>query len=205
MDDPHTTVNQHTPLVERAKRAHAFLFVEGGTMNRKKLSALLECTPIDLTEALDALSKYLEGSGIALVVSDTEASLVVSGETGDAVQSALKHELDRDIGDAGLEVLATVMYLGPSTRARIDYIRGVNSASTLRTLLARGLIERTGNPEDAREYLYRPTAEALAHLGATQKENLPDYDRIVAELAAFERKNDPFEKTEKSNDSDDTG
>ena len=34
-------------------------------------------------------------------------------------------------------------------------------------LLARGLIERASNPEDSREYLYRPTAELLAHLDET--------------------------------------
>jgi len=187
---------------ERAKRAHAFLFVEGGTMSLKKLSTLTECSPAELKEALSVVSRRLEGGGVALVVSDTEASLTTSSEMGEVVRDALKRELDRDIGDAGLEVLAIAMYMGPSTRARIDYIRGVNSASTLRNLLARGLLEREANPDDAREFLYRPTAEALAHLGATSKENLPDYDRIVAELVAFEKKNDPFKNNNDGNDSE---
>ncbi len=82
--------------------------------------------------------------------------------------------------------MAIILYRGPSTRAQIDYIRGVNTASTLRNLLARGLLERTGNPDDAREYLYRPTVELLAHLGVTEGKELPDYATIVAELSAFE-------------------
>ncbi|OGG57839.1 hypothetical protein A2853_00505 [Candidatus Kaiserbacteria bacterium RIFCSPHIGHO2_01_FULL_55_17] len=84
--------------------------------------------------------------------------------------------------------------MGPSTRARVDYIRGVNSSSTLRNLLARGLLERAGNPEDAREYLYRPTVETLAHLGITKSGELPEYDTIVRELAAFEHTSEPFSK-----------
>lgn len=181
-----------------AARAQAFLFVEGGTMTRKKLVSLLGCSPSELQEALNSVSKCLEGSGLSLVESDTEASLVVSNEVSEAVQGALKEELDRNIGDAGLEVLAIILYMGPSTRARIDYIRGVNSASTLRNLLARGLVEREGNPEDAREYLYRATVETFAELGAKNREEMPEYATIVHELAAFEQNAAPTEENDRN-------
>lgn len=179
-----------------AARAMSFLFIEGGAMSRKKLLSLLECKPAELQSALDTLVERLKGTGLTLVQSDTEASIVVAKDTSEIVEKALKQELERDIGDAGLEILAIVMYMGPSTRARIDYIRGVNSSSTLRNLLARGLVERIANPDDAREYLYRPTAETIAHLGAAQVSELPEYATILRELAAFEQKNDPFEKTD---------
>jgi len=82
--------------------------------------------------------------------------------------------------------LAIVLYRGPSTRAQIDYIRGVNTSWTIRNLLTRGLLERTGNPEDGREYLYRPTVELLAHLGVRDYAELPNREEITAELKAFE-------------------
>lgn len=192
-------MDTHKP--DLAARAQAFLFVEGGTMNRRKLSELLKCTESDLGKALDALSLRLEGSGLSLVQSETEVSLATSKEASETVEAALRDEFERDIGEAGLEVLAIVIYCGPSTRTRIDYIRGVNTASTLRSLLARGLIERTENPEDAREYLYRPTVETLAHLGVAKKNNLPDYDTIVRELAAFEHMS---ESSDASNDGPET-
>jgi chromosome segregation and condensation protein ScpB len=53
-------------------------------------------------------------------------------------------------------------------------------------LLARGLLERTGNPEDGREYLYRPTVELLSHLGVRNQAELPNHAEIVAELETFE-------------------
>ena len=114
------------------------------------------------------------------------------------MRQSQEDELGREIGPAGLEVLAVVLYRGDSTRARIDYIRGVNTSSTIRTLLSRGLLERTNNPDDAREYLYRPTTELLAHLGVTDVQALPEYAKIASELASFEENaatKEPFAPT----------
>ena len=106
------------------------------------------------------------------------------------MRGALKRELSRDIGDAGLEVLAIILYCGSSTRTRIDYIRGVNTASTLRTLIARGLLEREGNPDDAREYLYKPTVQFLTPLRVTNINELPEYATIALELKQFEQQSE---------------
>ena len=172
-----------------AKRAEAFLFSEGGSLTLRKLEQLLGVKTPQLREILAELRAKREGSGLTLVETATEASLVIAPEESQAVRSAFERELEKEIGDAGLEVLAIVLYRGPSTRAQIDYIRGVNTSSTMRTLLARGLLLRTGNPEDGREYLYYPTGELLAHLGVRTAEELPDYQTIKTELAAFESTN----------------
>ncbi|RJQ35106.1 hypothetical protein C4556_01165 [Candidatus Parcubacteria bacterium] len=169
-----------------AVSAEALLFVEGGSMTRKKLGLRLSCNDKELAEALSVLSARLEGSGLTLIDTGNEVTLAVAKAASETVREVLEKELSREIGDAGLEVLAIVLYCGPSTRARIDYIRGVNTASTLRTLLARGLLEREGNPEDGREYLYKATAELLAHLGVANVNELPNYAETAAELARFE-------------------
>ena len=62
---------------------------------------------------------------------------MLSPETSQEIREAYRRELGREIGDAGLEVLSIVLYRGPSTRSEIDYIRGVNTSSTIRTLLSR--------------------------------------------------------------------
>ncbi len=167
-------------------RAHAFLFSEGGTLTIRRLAQVLEVKEPALREALRTLAERLQGTGLTLIETDTEVSLSVDASTSPAIQKAFERELGKEIGDAGLEVLAIVLYRGPSTRAQIDYIRGVNTSWTIRNLLSRGLLERTGNPEDGREYLYRPTVELLSHLGARDRSELPNYTEIVAELNAFE-------------------
>ena len=172
---------------DHASRAEAFLFSEGGTLSLRKLEQLLGIKRPELLQALRELSERLANHGLSLIQTETEASLAVSAATSGAVRAAYEKELKREIGDAGLEVLAIVLYRGASTRTQIDYIRGVNTASTIRTLLARGLLERMGNPADAREYLYRPTTELLAYLGVRSADELPDKHLISGELAAFEK------------------
>ncbi len=169
-------------------RIEALLFAEGGPLSKKKLCSLLGCTPEELAAGLQELSKRHEGGGLALIVSDTEATLAVSAAVQETVRSAQQAELGEKLGDAGLEVAAILLYKGPSTRAQIDYIRGVNTTSTIRNLLSRGLIERAGNPADGREYLYRPTTELLAHLSVREAQELPEYGTISGELASFERR-----------------
>lgn len=165
---------------------HAFLFSEGGSMTIKKLSRLSGADEPAVNSALATLATQLEGTGLTIVKTDTEATLAIARESSPAVLAAFEREFSADIGDAGLEVLAIVLYRGPSTRAQIDYIRGVNTSSTIRALLSRGLLERNGNPEDGREYLYHPTVQLLAHIGVRQSAELPEYDRVVRELKEFE-------------------
>ena len=168
-----------------AAKIQALLFCEGGGITFKSLAKSLNSSEKDIRAALADVSRTLEGSGLTLVISDTEAILAIAPEAKDVVIKKASEEYDRDIGDAGLEVLAVLLYEGPSTRASIDYIRGVNSSSTIRNLLIRGLVERSGNPEDAREYIYRPTTDLLAHLGVSDREKLPEYATIAPELATF--------------------
>lgn len=173
-----------------AQQVQALLFAEGGAMSITNLAKTLGCRDADIKIALDSLALRLEGSGLSLVLSDTEAVLAVSTPSKDVVIKKASEEYERDIGDAGLEVLAVLLYEGPSSRATIDYIRGVNSSSSIRNLLTRGLIERSGNPEDGREYIYRATTDLLSLLGATSRDSLPEYGIISRELAAFKAQAD---------------
>src|SRR3990167_8266479 len=173
-------------ISELAARAEAFLFSEGEPLPARRLKQFLECTDAELDLALQELAHRREGSGISLVRAPNEIGLAVSPLCALQIRKEQEKELEREIGDAGLEVLAILLYRGPSTRSQIDYIRGVNTSTTLRTLLARGLVLRAENPSDSREYLYRPTAGLLAHLGVSKTKDLPEYEKIVGELAAFE-------------------
>jgi segregation and condensation protein B len=176
--------------------AEAFLFTEGGSLTLRKLAALLKVKETELQSTLNELSAKLAGRGLTLIKTDTEVSLAVSPAASEVVRATYAHELERDIGEAGLEVLAVVLYRGPSTRAQIDYIRGVNTSSTVRNLLARGLLERMGNPDDGREYLYRPTVELLAHLGVRDIGELPEHQKLAEELALFEKAKEVTPDTE---------
>ncbi len=172
--------------IDLASKIEALLFSEGGTLPRKKLAQVLNESEEAIAVAIIDLKQRKEGSALTIIETEREVTLAVSSDASPVVQAAFERELGREVGDAGLEVLSIILYRGPSTRAEIDYIRGVNTSSTVRLLTARGLIERALNPKDSREYLYRPTVELLAHLGVRQPTELPEYDKITGELAAFE-------------------
>ncbi len=169
-----------------ADRIEALLFTEGGTLSYKKLAQLLGCTDEDLKMGIADFEAKRANTGLAVVKTETEVALTVAPAAAETIEKAFEREIGKEIGDAGLEVLAIILYRGPSTRAQIDYIRGVNTSSTIRALAQRGLLERIPNPQDAREYLYRPTTELVAYLGVTEATKLPDYVKITNELNAFE-------------------
>ncbi len=169
-----------------ARDLEALLYAEGEPLSMKKISAALQCDSVALMKALDALSAALAQRGITLVRTDTDVALAVAPGAEEVISRMRTESLSGDIGDAGLEVLAIILYRGDSTRADIDYIRGVNSSFSIRSLLSRGLLERVKNPTDSREFLYRPTIELLAHLGVRDSRELPERDTIRSELAAFE-------------------
>jgi segregation and condensation protein B len=181
-------------MPELSARIEALLFAEGGSLSKKRLAQLLSVSPQELQSGIESLSEARKGSALSIVETELEVTLAVSPRESETVRAAFERELGAEIGDAGLEVLAIILYRGASTRAQLEYIRGVNSSWTIRMLAARGLLERVPNPEDAREYLYRPTVETLAHLGVRSAQELPEYAKISSELAAFERQNSgPFE------------
>lgn len=152
---------------------HALLFSSGEPLSKKQLTVLLDFTDAELNTALKALSVLLEGSGTALVETSTDVELRTVPEAATIVGKLRENELARDLGKAGLETLAVIAYQGGATRSEIDWVRGVNSSTSLRTLLMRGLIEGREDAQDKRRICYCITTEALAHLGITRIEYLP--------------------------------
>lgn len=173
-------------MISLEKKLEAILFYKAEPEPIARLAKLLEVTPGELEEAAHALSASLADRGIRLLHVHDELELVTSPEASDLLQHVRKEELSRDLGKAGAETLAIILYKGPLTRAQIDYIRGVNSAFILRNLQIRGLVERVSNPADARSYLYRATPDTLKELGVTDITTLPEYEAVQKDIAAYE-------------------
>lgn len=152
-------------------------------MTKKKLSTLLGVSEAEISTLAADMADKLAGSGVALIAAENELELRTAPEASDVVQKLREGELTKDLGKAGLEALAIVLYQGGATRSEIDWIRGVNSAQTLRSLMLRGLVERTEDPSDKRKFRYRGTTDALAHLGVGKREELPRFAELSKEAA----------------------
>ncbi|MDR3546924.1 MAG: SMC-Scp complex subunit ScpB [Candidatus Pacebacteria bacterium] len=162
----------------------AVLFSAGEPLSKKRLAALLDISPIELRDAALALRDHLDGTGLALIEAGEDLELRTAPDASAVVQKLRESELSRDLGKAGLEALAIILYRNGATRGEIDWVRGVNSTAALRSLSLRGLVLRTEDEHDRRRIRYTPTVEALAHLGVSSVRNLPHYDEFAESLAA---------------------
>lgn len=160
--------------------AHALLFASGEALEKKELAKLLGIKDAEVKLVLKALTDSLKGSGVMLVETDTEVELRTAPEASAIVKKLRESELARDLGKASMETLAVVAYQSGATRGEVDWVRGVNSSTSLRTLLMRGLIEGKEDDRDKRRVRYNITTEALAHLGLSRIEDLPRFTELSA-------------------------
>jgi len=163
----------------------AILFWKGEPVHIRDLARILNVSTEEIQNTLTVLAEKLSSRGVVLVSSNDSFELRTNPETSELIESLQKDDLNKDLGKAGLETLAIVLYQGPVSRAQIDFIRGVNSTFILRNLLVRGLVEKVANPEDKRAFLYQITHDALGFLGVTKKEDMPEFNAVQAEIEKF--------------------
>jgi segregation and condensation protein B len=120
-----------------------------------------------------------------LLLRNGKVQLVTKPEHHELVSQFLKEEMTEELTPASLETLAIIAYMGPVPRAKIDYLRGVNSLFTLRSLRLRGLIERISDPENSNGFLYQASFDLLKHLGVPKEAQLPEYEKFHALLERF--------------------
>ena len=181
----HHTINLYNINMDLDSKIEALLFYKGEAMKVKELVKLLGADKDSIESALNTLQEKLSGRGVTLIRKEDEIQLATSREMSDIIEQIRKDELTKDLGKAGAETLAIVLYKGPVTRAEIDYIRGVNSTFILRNLLIRGLVEKGSNPKDQRSFLYKPTLELLSFLGISNIQDLPQFGEVQDELIKF--------------------
>lgn len=84
------------------------------------------------------------------------------------------------LSQAALEVLAIAAHRQPVTLPEINFIRGANSASVVRTLVDRKLLRMAGRKKVVgKPFLYRTSKEFLVHFGLERAEDLPDPEQLI--------------------------
>jgi len=176
----------------------AILFYSEEPISKMKLVEILEKDLEEIEEALKILRIHLEERGIILISNDDKFTLGTSPDVSGIIELIQKEEINKDLGKASLETLSIVLYKGPITRVKIDYIRGVNSNFILRNLYIRGLIEKIENPDDSRSYLYKASIDLLLFLGVSKIEDIPEYDEIKDKIEIITQENE-IEETKEDN------
>lgn len=167
-----------------SQQIEALLFFKGEPVSKDFLAKTLGVSVEDIETGIVQLESELSTRGIILVQNNGEYTLGTAKEMGSTIEAILKEELAKDLGKAGLETLAIVLYRGPVLRSEINYIRGVNSNHILRNLLIRGLIEKVD--QEGRSTAYQPTFELLSYMGVGKVSDLPEYAKMEEAILEFQ-------------------
>lgn len=177
--------------------AEALLFIHGEPIPYKKIEAVLGFKKGESAAVVAELKKRLEeaGRGLELVSDKEKVQLATKPEFNKILEDFVKGELTEDLTAASVEALSIIAYLGPISRAKLEYLRGVNSIVILRSLMIRGLVERFPDPEHLSGFLYQATFDFMKHVGLKGKEGLPEYEKFRELLKIFETQNASEEAT----------
>lgn len=157
------------------------LFAHGEPITLEKLAKITKEKKSAVLFALKELREEYKERGLAIISHENAWQMTTHPQNANVVEEVIKSDMTGELSRAALETVTAIAYKGPLTRSEIEYIRGVDSSVTLRTLLMRGLVERQENPKDARGYVYRVSIPFLRHLGISQIEDLPRYKEFRGE------------------------
>lgn len=157
-----------TALVE------ALIFSSPQPVAVDELASATGLTVEETETVLTELNNQLRDRGLRLQRNRGRLQLVSAPEAAPYVEELLGLDVTIRLTQAAMETLAIIAYAQPVTRPQIESIRGVNSDSTIRTLLSAGLIEEEGRAETlGRPILYGTTFEFLQQFGLEHPTDLP--------------------------------
>lgn len=163
-------------MMELRAALEAILFVTEAPVPLEELAEVLECTREEAQGLLDELAADLEARGSGLVLRSRGGGwrLYSRSEAYPYLERFSSSATARRLSSAALEVLAVVAYRQPVSRGQLTEIRGVDSDSSLRTLLRLGFIEEAGRLSlPGNPAVYRTTPLFLEKLGISSLDELP--------------------------------
>ncbi|HNX49691.1 MAG TPA: SMC-Scp complex subunit ScpB [Thermoanaerobaculaceae bacterium] len=140
-----------------------------------------EASVAEVETALETLRQRHEAEGSGLLVERVGGGwrLATRPQHEAALRQFLGMRSRSRLTQAGLEVLAIIAYRQPITLPEINFLRSVNSAGVIRTLLDRKLVAVAGRKQVVgTPLLYRTTREFLVHFGLPDLSSLPSLEEV---------------------------
>ena len=164
----------------------AMLFVTDEPVGVIELADMLEADPKLVEQALVDLREKLEREQRGIQLREVAGGwrLYTHPAYHDLVEKYVLSWDTRKLSQAALETLAIVAYLQPCTRAGVASVRGVNSDSSINSLVEKGLIREAGQADaPGNPTLYATTRGFLEKFGLRSVSDLPDLDEFAPDDA----------------------
>ena len=172
----------------------AILFAAGDAVPIELLRDKLEITKKEADESIRKLEKKYSGScGIRLLHFNNKLQLATNPDYKEPVSSALMPIREKEFTRTILECSAIIAYKQPITRTELENIRGGMSCDyAISTLLNLEMITPCGRRETpGRPIEYATTDNFLKRFKLKSLAELPDYDELMARIAALTAEVDP--------------
>ena len=167
----------------------ALLFVTDEPVGVIALADMLECDPKLVEQALVALRDKLEAEQRGIQLREVAGGwrLYTHPAYHNLVEKYVLSWDTRKLSQAAMETLAIVAYLQPCTRAGVASVRGVNSDSSINSLVEKGLVREAGQADaPGNPTLYATTRGFLEKFGLRSVRDLPDLDQYAPDDATRE-------------------
>ena len=158
---------------ENTKKLEAILFSEGAPVSRRYLISALAVPNVD--EYIKELMEARSDSGVLVADDGKNVSLITNKDMAEYIKELKDKDIAAPLSKATQETLAIIAYAGPISKVDVDYLRGVNTAYSIRKLLTRGLVREE---KDGRGKNLNITIDFLLYNGIEKVENLMDYETI---------------------------
>jgi len=175
----------HRPAADLVAIVEALIFVADEPITAKLLSGILDEDRESIDAAVEELKKEYETRKSGLQIREIAGGWQISTRTEyhEEVRRFLKTRPSAKLSLASLETLAVIAYKQPVTVPEILEIRGVQSASAIKTLLEKRLIVTKGHKETVgRPVQYGTSRDFLIQFGLKDLTELPsieDFEDLV--------------------------
>ena len=179
------TEKQTRTPAELVALVEALIFVADEPITAKLLAEVLEEERESVQAAVDELAREYESRESGLQIREIAGGWQISTRTElhEEVRKFLKTRPSAKLSLASLETLAVIAYKQPVTVPEILEIRGVQSATSIKTLLDKRLIVAKGRKEAVgRPMQYGTSKDFLIQFGLKDLSELPsieDFEDLV--------------------------
>lgn len=162
--------------MELSSALEAVLFACGEPLSVERICAIFVATEEEVTKAANMLIERLqsEKSGLKVIKLNDKYQICTKEEYGDYIKAALDLRRKTPLSAAAFEVLATIAYNQPVTKAFVEQVRGVDCSGVITSLADKQLIEEKGRLElPGHPILYGTTDNFLRCFGISELSELP--------------------------------
>ncbi len=175
----------------------ALIFAWGDPIEVKEIANFFEVEISNVNKIIEELKTDYRERGIRLQVAGGLVTFSTNPEYGESIKSFGIQVLKKNITEANMETLSVIAYLGPTTKAVVDNVRGVNSDGSIQNLLKNELIYEVGRLKaPGKPFVYKVTDKFLMTFNIESLDDLPplmDRDEIKEKLKFTEIKDEDID------------